>query len=140
MPISIDPFTLLLISCIPGSLCAYGATKRGRRSFIWFAIGVVFGFLGLLALYLLPKKQHSSPLKPSPYSFPTPDERHELWHYLNKAAQAQGPMSTYALCSAWTKREIDASTYVWNEKMSDWKRVSDLPDLFGHLKKDTKKS
>ena len=119
---------------IPASLCAYSARKRGRRPIIWFFLGITFGFLGLLALYLLPSKKASapSPLSPSPKApalLQKPEEPLQLWHYLDHSAKPQGPMSTEGLRNAWIHRTIVPSTYVWTDSMKNWEKIENLPDL-----------
>ena len=36
-----------------GGICAYQAKQRGRNPLAWFAIGLLFGILGLILLFLL---------------------------------------------------------------------------------------
>ncbi|MEM7174398.1 MAG: DUF4339 domain-containing protein [Chlamydiota bacterium] len=147
---SIHPVLFFLLLFLVGSLCAYQANKRGRHPGAWFVVGILFGIFGLAILYLLPAKKLSSRYRRSTRSeaaipplserLPAPSDPHQLWHYLDESTQTQGPMSSYALQDAWTKKKISPSTYVWNEKMENWKRICDLPDLFGQLKNSKKLS
>lgn len=43
-------------------------------------------------------------------------------------------MSFYALKSAWNSDEIDATAYVWNENMEDWKTLEELPETLEIIK------
>lgn len=46
---------LAILGLVFGSLCAFHAKKQERYTKNWFLIGFVFGPIGLLIIYLLPK-------------------------------------------------------------------------------------
>ena len=45
---------VLILWMIMGIATAYLANQRGRDPYIWFALGVVFGILAMLLLFILP--------------------------------------------------------------------------------------
>jgi len=138
-----------------GGICAYQAKQRGRNALAWFGIGLLFGILGLILLFLLkplraahggrPKivisKIESSvpfgkeaepatgeaPLQPviSP-ELQHLTKEHKIWYYLDAENMRFGPMSFYALHGAWQEGKVTRTTYVWNEDFEGWKLFGDL--------------
>ncbi|MFQ5655433.1 MAG: DUF4339 domain-containing protein [Planctomycetota bacterium] len=53
---------------------------------------------------------------------------HGEWYYAVNTRQV-GPLPLSRLEELWRQGRIGRSTLVWREEMSDWRRVSDLPDL-----------
>lgn len=148
------PLFSVLFWLILGGACFYVAKQRGRNPTAWFAIGIVLGIIGLILLYILPSKKtlNASPslavskgqkeeisvnpndsaaslLPPSPPSFHS-----KLWYYLNEENKRYGPMSFNALNQKWIDGDIKCDTYVWNEEMSDWKLIEELPEVLTQLK------
>ncbi len=120
----------LLIATIVGFLSAQIATRRGRNSFLWFGIGFLFGVLGILAIFLIPKTQKKPEsardlpkIEPKPY-IDGPIDR--FWYYLDTANQQQGPMSHHALSQAWENGEICLTTLVWHDELVDWKELQEI--------------
>ena len=112
---------LLCFWLIQGSIAAYYAKRKGRNPYLWFALGCVFGILGILAVFFLKNPPKESPAvqpeaKPAPKSLP-----HRLWYYLDQKTQQIGPISTNALEDAFREGKIEPSTYVWHEGMENWK-------------------
>lgn len=118
---------LLCFWLLQGSIAAYYAKRKGRNPYLWFAIGCVFGILGIFAVFFLKKPAQKDPktvdaeAKPVPKSLP-----HRHWYYLDQNSQQVGPVSTSALESAWREGKITPSTYVWHEGMDNWKLWQDV--------------
>lgn len=128
-------YLLLIFLCwvLLGTITSKLALKKGKNPYLWFYIGFIFGILGLLALYLLPKseeKKASPPINPPRFQ----QKPLQLWYYLDSNHAQQGPYSEQYLEEKLTKRELSAETYVWNENLSDWKKVKELEKLFDLVK------
>jgi hypothetical protein len=124
----INFFATLAFSCCSGFLSAYLAFRRGRDPYVWFFIGVFFGFLGILALFFAPSKQRRK--KNLPVEMPTFEEiiigpSDKFWYYLDAAHKQKGPMSFSALNKAWKQGTITTQTFVWQEEFSDWKPLQE---------------
>jgi hypothetical protein len=130
-----------------GYLCSRIAQNRGRNPMIWFALGAILGLLAVIALYILPQKVAVAPagivpenkVREEEISYTPPEDvatgpPEALWYYLDKENNQYGPMSFYALKSAWNSDEIDATAYVWNENMEDWKTLEELPETLEIIK------
>lgn len=106
---------------------AYLAHRRGRNPYLWFGIGFLFGLMGIMAIFFAPfQKKKKVPLAkpvPQPYiSGPTD----KFWYYLDNDRQQKGPLSHNALSKAWKEKEIQPTTLVWNEELTDWKSLQEL--------------
>jgi hypothetical protein len=119
----------LCIAAIVGIISATIAGRRGRNPYFWFAIGFLFGILGLLAIFIAPAPKKSEPpaqAEPLPY-IDGPIDR--FWYYLDEARRQQGPMSHNALTQAWKKGQIPPTTLVWHEDLPNWKELQELIKL-----------
>jgi len=125
-----------------GALSAYLANNRGRDPYVWFALGLLFGILGIVVLMFLPvyKKDDAKTIgdlqKTEKILTITPIVTQPVqqylsvdWFYLDKEGKQQGPISFDGFKEKWKNKEIEASTFVWCESMKDWKRIEDLEDL-----------
>lgn len=136
-------FWVLGFSILIGGVTGYFAEQRGRNPFLWFFIGMFFGFLGLLVLFLLPsakKENVATPrpeeredprqvlMTPPPVLTEKPLEQRE-WFYLDLTHQQQGPVSFQEVERLWKENQISARTYLWSEGMGDWKRIELFPEL-----------
>lgn len=112
-----------------GFIAAYLAYKRKRNPYLWFFIGFFFGVFGLLGIFFSPlkrkiklttatQKEKPIPVLPGPFN--------KFWYYLDPTHQQVGPMSHGAITKALYQGEISESTFVWNEDMSEWKKIVDL--------------
>jgi hypothetical protein len=155
-----DPkiFINIVLALLIGCLSAYVAKKRGRDTTLWFVLGVFFQFLALIVLLLLPsaaaqeeaaKKRNNQSnadnenigikkLNLNPKSIATIDVEPKVvekeWFYLDAEHKQYGPYSLQALKELWKGGQKLASTsYVWQEGMDGWKRLSELPYLFQQL-------
>ena len=147
----IHPFWTLLFGLILGALCSYFSRGRGRDPLGWFAIGFFFGIFGLIALFIIPPKVQrlevnaSQPLEGSggapeidpvqpKRELPPPSEELTLWYLIDEEGDQQGPMSFDALSRSFHERKVLPSTFVWNEDMEEWKKISDLPQTLQALR------
>jgi hypothetical protein len=122
--------------CI-GALTAYFAhKKRGRAPLPWFFLGFFFGLLGLLSLFLLPKKLPQEP--PATLSIELGNKtqhpmKQQLWYFLDATGKQTGPISFFALKAKYAKGEVLKSSYVWNAHLEQWEilnQLTDYPSLF----------
>lgn len=142
----------LILWILTGLATGYLAYRRGRDPYIWFALGIFFGILAILALVLLPpvksteeegtaterleevaerrqrQLKEQEKMENAPDLQPQSVETKE-WFYLDKAKQQQGPVSFYSLNAAWENGDISQQSYVWTEGMPEWKKIQDLTDL-----------
>ena len=116
---------------IIGLTTSYYAKKRGRDRFGWFLIGMFFGLLGLIALFLLPKKTKEiiviTPLEEKKEKKPIFPG---LWYYLGEQNTQHGPMSIDALKKEREEGKILGTTFVWNENMENWKPLEETLKAF----------
>ena len=122
---------LLLLYALMGGICYYHAKRRGRNPYIWLGIGVFFGILGLITLFILPPLRRRNPQPVAgiaKINLETLDPSHssKLWYYLDQQNQQFGPMSIDALSSAWHNGKVNRTTFVWNEVMDSWKRIEEV--------------
>ncbi len=149
-----------------GLVCARVARSRGRSIGVWFVLGVLFSFIALLALWILPSKaktgdQSLSTHKPSdtPHAAAvaitasgnsdtlsirnvsstksSSNASSTYWHYINSKKETLGPLSFSSLQEKWHAGEISIATYVWNESMESWKKIEDLPEISPFFGKDS---
>lgn len=130
---------LMIISILLiGAITAHYAKKRGRRPTVWFAIGTLFGLLGLLLLFLMPsyaeketpEASNLQPLSPAPVQAPfSQDHLQKEWYYMDENHQQQGPIAFGALKQAWEHKQLIPDTFVWCEGMPDWRQIKDVPNF-----------
>ena len=122
------------------------AYKRGRNPWLWAVLGLLFGFWSLIILYFLPKRyqkkiyqiqkkkrQEALLTQEEKIFFTFPYNFKIFWYYLDDEEAIQGSMSFFRLKDLWIQKKIKPSTYVWNEKMEDWKQIKDLMISKKHL-------
>ena len=118
-----------------GLLTAYFSYKRKKNPYLWFLIGFFLGIVGLFAILYSPSrgktrraKRGKSPTKqPQERLLPSlPGPLDKFWYYLDPAHNQVGPMSHSAITKALHQGQISKATYVWNEEMSEWKKLEDL--------------
>lgn len=148
----------MLMWMLMGLATGYLAQQRGRDPYIWFALGLFFGILALLALVLLPQvrspeemeadrkneeiiklrekqMQEQEKIEDAPDLQPQSIQTKE-WFYLDKSRQQQGPHSFYVITELWENGDITAHSYVWAEGMPEWKHVNDIPELLTALEQN----
>jgi len=124
-----DISTALTAGAITGLITGYIAHRRNRNPYTWFAVGFLFGLLGLLFFFILPQKKKktlaNAPLKPQPqpYVFGPTDK---YWYFLDQSHTQVGPMSYTALSNHWKQGKIKVDTFVWHEDLSEWKPLQEL--------------
>lgn len=126
MDMSISPEVLFCISLFNGGLCSALAKRRGRRLGLWFAIGFAIGLIGLAVLAFLP--QPKAPVTPQQQPKPPIiDKKVEYnWYYITPDKETIGPLSAARFEELKMRGVITPSTYVWNESMSEWKKLEGL--------------
>jgi len=113
------------------------AHKKGRDPWLWAVLGLLFGIWSIIILYFLPKRYQKKIYRVQKKKevflsleeklfFTLPENYLIFWYYLDENQNIQGSFSFNKLKDLWTEKKILSSTYVWNEKMTDWKRIKDL--------------
>jgi hypothetical protein len=129
MNLSISPF-MILSALGMGIASAYLAYKRDKNPYIWFAVGFLFGLIGVFALFFTAGQKKAAPRPPETepvYTIQGPTDK--FWYYLDPTHQQQGPMSRDSLTTAWKEGKVNLATYVWHEEMSDWKQLKETLKL-----------
>jgi hypothetical protein len=140
---------LFVVSVLWGCLNSYLAQYRGRNLYVWFLLGFLFGPFPLIFLYLLPaagkvKEEDIEDIKEeTPAETDNPDAADDAginiahhapfdqqdWYYLDEQRTQHGP-HTFSEMRKFTRKEIiSGQTYVWNQSMSNWKKVKDIPEF-----------
>lgn len=141
----------MILWMLMGLVTAYFANQRGRDPYIWFALGIFFGLLAILALVLLPavkseeeqaidernqaiidmrekQVEEQEKIENAPDQQPQSVEAKD-WFYLDKEHKQQGPASFYLINELWEGGDINVQTLVWTEGMPEWKKIADVSDL-----------
>jgi hypothetical protein len=137
-------FLSLILLLIIASLTAYYADRKGRRSIIWFIIGLLLGVIAPIILFFLPSLKEngevnqstmssppvapSLPVREEQKQLPSPIED-RLWYYLDQNHHQYGPVSIVALKDLWDRGQLDLNSYVWSEGMGNWQKMDDLSEL-----------
>lgn len=140
---------ILLFWVFFGLLCSYLAKRRGKNPFLWFFLGLFLGIFAVALIIVLPlienkflKKSPASP--PPPQAIPSPlplkETWNENWFYLDAARQTQGPLPFSELVALWHNNQLTAHSFLWKEGMENWKKISDMNDLYEDLKSGFKQS
>ena len=124
-----------------GWLAALGARARGRSPAAWFLIGSFLGWWGLLLLYVLPpvlpEEVVSAQTPPAPSvekpPVPNPLEQSRDWFFLDGSKAVCGPLTGKALKEKWKAGQIAAESWVWNDTIVDWKKISQVQSLWDWL-------
>jgi hypothetical protein len=138
-------FVLLLVLWIAfGVFTSNVARQKGRDPFIWFFIGCLFGWIGLILVFVLPRVEKSKEAPKWQSESNTAASKGEvievtplllkptqrLWFFLNKENEQQGPVPFTKLKELWAESVIKKETLVWAEGMTDWTAVAASEDLF----------
>jgi hypothetical protein len=115
---------MLLVAAVIGSISAYLAFNRGKNPYLWFAIGFLFGVLGVFAMFFSSSKKKPLPAPKQP-ALRLEGPVDKFWYYLDPAHVQQGPMSKDALTQAWKLGKINPSTYIWHEELPEWKPLKE---------------
>lgn len=119
---------LVIISWfLMGALCAYYGRERGRNPYIWFFVGLLFGILGLILLFIMPNLKVTQPVKEPPKLEPPKLNIDAMyWYYLDEENNQLGPMSQSAFDLARTDGKVVSQTFVWNTQMDQWKKLEEI--------------
>ncbi|HRW58576.1 MAG TPA: DUF4339 domain-containing protein [Chlamydiales bacterium] len=117
---------VFLYSLTIAYFCKNFALKKNKNPKTWFWIGFLFGWIGLIILLLSKKRQNSSLIHKKPIPLLNIPNKDKLWYYVDSEKQQKGPLSFQRLQSLYQEKAISISTYVWNEAMDQWKKVSEL--------------
>jgi hypothetical protein len=104
-------------------------------------IGSLLGWWGLLLLYVLPpvlpEEAVSAPIPEAPVAekppVPNPLEQSRDWFFLDGSKVVCGPLTGKALKEKWKAGQIAASSWVWNDTIVDWKKISQVQNLLDWL-------
>ncbi len=132
-------FSIILWVCL-GLLTSYFAQQRGRNPTAWFFIGMFFGLLGLLLLFVLPKvSEETTSEEVELHVVPTsslkatesetvlpPDYEKKPWYYLSQDRKQQGPIVFEYLKKLWVEGHLNSHTLVWCDGMQDWYKIEKL--------------
>lgn len=145
----------IIIGLIAGAISAYFASKRGRSPIAWFIIGFLFGLIGLIVLFIMPKRiveeeiveetetpQQQVEATTTEESLPEEEKvdgldgnmLYQEWYYLNEKHEQQGPVSFEDLTELLQNGTFSEMTYVWTEGWTDWHRVKEYIELKCKLK------
>ena len=121
----------LAIGAVFGAACSYYAKQRGRDATTWFFIGLFFGLIALILLFILPNKKAAEEAPAPIVEILTPKINTPtlFWYYLDAGNNQFGPMSFDALQAAAKDNKVTDQTYVWNEKMDNWKIFGEIPKI-----------
>jgi len=131
--------------------------SQGKNPVLWFIAGAAIAFFGIVLLIYIPffilLILLGAFLYYYNYSEPVPQKKHDPntievkaeridpqakfnrheWFYLDKTRKQHGPVSFHELKHSFKEKKIDPQTYVWNETMPEWKRVSEMDELYSVL-------
>lgn len=138
-------FVSIVLWLLVSTATAYFASQRGRDPLVWFMVGMLLGFLGLLLLFLLPPVNETETnaeeaeyalLEPQgETSLPLPGHDYMIkdWFYYDSQQQRQGPIRFEDLHHLWKDGVIDDHTFVWSDGMENWKKIEEIQNLHTHL-------
>ena len=135
-------YKILFISQILfGALAAVVAQSRGRSPWIWFIVGMMFTWIGLLVLLILPSfssknKTVAESLVVLEGSKPKNEwENTSSWFYIDQSKVVLGPVTAKELKDLWKESKIASETWVWHEKIIEWKKLNQVVDITEWLNK-----
>jgi len=129
-----------------GVATAYFANKMNKNPWLWFAIGMLFGWPAMLFLLLSPsfgkqtalKTMHPSAKQPVLSEidrfFIHPKYMQQLWFYLDIKRNQVGPVSLNGLKQAYSEGKVTHNSWVWNDSFPEWKKIH---SLLAEMKKTT---
>lgn len=126
--------TIILFGLLFGVVVSHFAKNRGRSAFGWFFIGFLFGVIGLVLIFLLPKVEKHAAQPGQKSTLPKRSEAWlKMWYYLDPMHIQQGPFDFPDLIKKWREKGITEKSYIWGEGMAGWKRLADLPELIREI-------
>jgi len=125
-----------VIPVVIGCLCAILALGRGRSPIWWFVIGMILGWLGILVLFIIPpvrlgeeNKEAVVDVQPLVQECSIPFN----WFYLDSKKETKGPFSADELKEKWLEKVVSKDSWVWNQAIETWKKISEVPSLLEWL-------
>lgn len=133
-------FLIVITWIVLGSLAAYFAQQRGRNPITWFILGLIFGILGLLALFIMPSLAENSKtseasqasaveIPQSTLAPPVLSNATAEWYYVDSNYTQQGPLSAADIKSLIEAQTITKETLVWCDGMPEWKKLEEVKDV-----------
>lgn len=130
-------YLLLLAWIAMGAVTAHFARQRGRDPIVWFVVGLLFGVLGLVGLFVIPeqgeKPEAAEPQSPPELVLPFGYKRKD-WFYLTSEGEQIGPLPFELLQQNWSEGNILEQTYIWCDGMKSWLTLGEIraktPDFF----------
>ncbi len=105
-----------------GCITAFLAERRGYNPYLGFLVGVLFGCLGLFALFFFTQRKEKKGSVPNKIPIPTlQGPKDKFWYYVDLNQIQKGPISFEALRTAWKEGTVSPATLVWNEELLEWK-------------------
>jgi len=137
----------LAISIVMGCLCAILAGSRQRSPIAWFFLGFILGWIGLLLIYILPSLGKEESVQPEPEQIEieveeqkeveSSFEKSENWFYLDQKKDVCGPLSFQIIKEKWGSGDLSEDSWIWNEKIVEWKKISQVEELWNWLQQST---
>lgn len=125
----------IFVGLLMGGITSYLAYRRGKQPIIWFFIGALLGVLGLLLLFFFPNPQSDRKKMPITIAIEKdPPFVLQSWYYLDKDHKQYGPVSFSYLKGLWSQEKLQSGSLVWQEEMTHWKKLDDLPEMLSYLK------
>ncbi len=145
----------ILGGILTGALTSYIAYKRDRNPTLWFFVGLLFGWIGLLVIFFLPSQEDIAKYRQKivdnerarqkrnkeqkeaqiTLEIKIPAFADKEWYYLDKSFTQQGPVSFLLIQGSYDKREIVGETYVWYTGMAEWQKLASLPEVVAYLER-----
>lgn len=131
--------SLIILWLCLGASTAYFANQRGRDPFVWFMIGMLLGFFGMLLLFLLPPvadaQQKMAPFEEKGEEFIIQNRDYLIkeWYYYDQDRVRQGPLTFDQVKALWKRGVLNEESFVWSEGLESWKKIEELQNVYTHL-------
>lgn len=126
-------------------VCGTLAQRQGRNPLLWSFAALLFGMIPIFILIFFHIRKKRAPktsalqgvavqeLMVMPPLLLSPSFEGHFWYYLDSQEQQRGPMDFNEIEKAWEKRELSPQTFIWNEKMTEWKKIEEIEPLLEQL-------
>lgn len=149
---------IFFYTALCGVSAFYAAKQLKKNPYFWGTLGCLLKINVFVILFLIipitkffltlairrkiakrfgSSEQSSSPSEDDVISLTELDENalQRPWYYLDPDNKTQGPISAQFLLKKWKDGSILASTYIWNETLTEWKTVTEMFPQGGHKKR-----